>query len=109
MGTTRPNIDSLAATQKVLLLGAGFSYDLGMPLTAEVTEVFFDFFKTISSEELEELLSVQEPYGEDRPINMTAIREGVKLLMAYKASVASEEIRMELGQIKSILNKQHGT
>lgn len=27
-----------------LLLGAGFSYDLGMPLTFELTEVFLNLF-----------------------------------------------------------------
>jgi hypothetical protein len=30
--------------KKGLLLGAGFSYDLGMPLVGELTEVFLNIF-----------------------------------------------------------------
>jgi hypothetical protein len=30
--------------KKVLLLGAGFSYDLGMPITRELTEDFLGIF-----------------------------------------------------------------
>jgi hypothetical protein len=29
---------------KALLLGAGFSYDLGMPIAKELTDVFLDLF-----------------------------------------------------------------
>ena len=39
--------------KKSLLLGAGFSYDFGMPLAAELTAVFLGLFNKGSAKKLE--------------------------------------------------------
>jgi hypothetical protein len=68
-----------------LLLGAGFSYDLGMPTANELTEVFLGLFNQINSNRLAAALSRTQPFSEDRPINKKAIDESFDLLLKYKA------------------------
>ena len=72
--------------KKGLLLGAGFSYDLGMPLATELTEVLLGMFPTRRAKRLGEILSQHQPYSEDRPINKEAIFEGINLLLKYKGT-----------------------
>lgn len=72
--------------KKGLLLGAGFSYDLGMPLTSELTDVFLGMFPKRRAKKFGEMLSQNNPYTGDRPINKEAILEGVDLLLEYKGS-----------------------
>ena len=70
--------------KKGLLLGAGFSYDLGMPLAAEVTELFLGLFNPATVRALGKRLSIQEPFSKDRPINAKAIQSGLDLILDYK-------------------------
>ncbi len=67
-----------------LLLGAGFSYDLGMPLTIELTEVFLNLFTDEAVKRLGTAMSRQQPFGNDRPINRNAIMSGLASLLEYK-------------------------
>jgi hypothetical protein len=67
-----------------LLLGAGFSYDLGMPLTIELTEVFLNLFTYEMVERLGSAASRLQPYGKDRPINRNAIMAGLASVLDYK-------------------------
>jgi hypothetical protein len=69
-----------------LLLGAGFSYDLGMPLTVELTEVFLNVFTDDIVEQMAKAMSLQQPYSKDRPIDPKAIRQGWDSLVAYNKS-----------------------
>jgi hypothetical protein len=70
--------------KKGLLLGAGFSYDLGMPLSYELTDVFLGIYNDTNVKRLAAAMSVQQPYGKDRPINKNAITNGWDLLLDYK-------------------------
>jgi hypothetical protein len=70
--------------KKALLLGAGFSYDLGMPLASELTEIFLSVFNKRAARKFAKIISQKNPYTEDRPINEKAIFEGVDLLLKYK-------------------------
>jgi hypothetical protein len=70
--------------RKGLLLGAGFSSDLGMPLVAEVTEIILSMFDARSVRHLGTLLLKNKPYSKERPISEPAIREGLSLLLDYK-------------------------
>jgi hypothetical protein len=70
--------------KKGLLLGAGFSYDLGMPLSYELTDVFLGIFNDANVKRLAVAMSGQQPYGKDRPINKNAITNGLDLLLEYK-------------------------
>lgn len=72
--------------KKGLLLGAGFSYDLGMPLASELTDVFLGIFPRKKAYRFAEILAKQNPYASDRPINKSAIFEGIELLLEYKGS-----------------------
>jgi hypothetical protein len=69
-----------------LLLGAGFSYDLGMPLTTELTEVFLNLFTEETVERMAKVMSLQQPYSKERPIAPKAIMAGWDSLLAYKKS-----------------------
>jgi hypothetical protein len=69
-----------------LLLGAGFSYDLGMPITTELTEVFLNLFSKDKAEQMAKNMSVVQPYGIDRPIYPKSITAGWDSLLAYKKS-----------------------
>jgi len=75
--------------KKGLLLGAGFSFDLGMPLVGELTEVFLSLFDERKIRALAALLSAQRPYTPDRPINQNAITTGLNLLLDYKKNNGS--------------------
>jgi hypothetical protein len=77
--------------RKAVLLGAGFSYDLGMPLAAEVTELFLGIFNATNAKKLGDMLSAQQPYGKDRPIKGDEIRAGFDLLLRYKAEGGNYE------------------
>jgi hypothetical protein len=67
-----------------LLLGAGFSYDLGMPLAVEVTEVFLNLFTEETVERMAKAMSLRQPYGAGRPVDPKAITAGWDSLLAYK-------------------------
>jgi hypothetical protein len=67
-----------------LLLGAGFSFDLGMPLADELTELLVDPFDWRSTRALGATLAAQDPYGEGRPINAKAIHEALDLVRAAR-------------------------
>ena len=67
-----------------LLLGAGFSYDLGMPIVRELTEVFLNIFNRNNVKNLVLGLANHQPYTPDRPINKTAIAESFNLLLFCK-------------------------
>lgn len=69
---------------KGLLLGAGFSYDLGMPLSVEFTEVFLGIFNKENVKSLATALAKSDPYSKGRPINKEAIFNGFDLLLEYK-------------------------
>jgi len=69
-----------------LLLGAGFSYDLGMPLTVELTEVFLNVFTDEMAARVAKAMSLRQPFGRDRPVDPKAIMAGWDLLLAYKRS-----------------------
>ena len=64
-----------------LLLGAGFSYDLGMPIAKELTEVFLGLFNTKNTKSLVLALSDNQPYSADRPINKKAIAESLTIIL----------------------------
>lgn len=72
--------------KKGLLLGAGFSYDLGMPLASELTAVFLGMFPKRRAERFGEMLAQKNPYSENRPINKETIHEGIELLLKYKGT-----------------------
>lgn len=67
-----------------LLLGAGFSYDFGMPVSSELTEVFLGLFNESNAANLATAMARQQPFGDDRPINGKAIKEAFSLLLKYK-------------------------
>lgn len=74
----------IAHMKTALLLGAGFSYDLGMPISSELTEVFLGMFDKANTAGLAATMARQQPFGDDRPINGRAIEEAFSLLLRYK-------------------------
>lgn len=70
--------------KKAILLGAGFSYDLGMPLALELSEVFLGIFTPKVLQQLGSALARNAPYGKDRPINAKAIFQALSIIDAHK-------------------------
>lgn len=67
-----------------ILIGAGFSFDLGMPLSSDFTETFLSLFDEKNILKLERKLTSNQPFTDDRPINHRAIKEGLDLILEYK-------------------------
>ena len=90
--------------KKGLLLGAGFSYDFGMPLAYELTDIFLSLFNKNSTKKFLSTISKNDPYGDGRPINLTALKIGVELILKHKKekSINYENILNELEKLKSI-------
>ncbi len=59
--------------KKALLLGAGFSYDLGMPLAKDFTKDLFYFLKPERTKGYLDIWKTGNPFGSDRPINPQAM------------------------------------
>jgi len=93
--------------KKGFLLGAGFSYDFGMPLASELSEVFFSLFNKKNIQLWANLISENEPYGKERPINKKAILEGLTLLLEHKNNNQKnyEQFLAEIQQLNQLHNK----
>lgn len=72
-----------------LLLGAGFSYDLGMPLAREYTEMLFRFLSEKKMRSILEVARTWKPYGEDRPLALEAIDQIGRIHQKFIASKSS--------------------
>ncbi|MDD2821328.1 MAG: hypothetical protein PHW29_08710 [Flavobacterium sp.] len=93
--------------KKGFLLGAGFSYDFGMPLAGELTEVFFGLFNKKNVQNLANRLAQNQPYNAERPINKKAILEGLTLLLKHKDDNQKnyEQFLADLQQLSQQPNK----
>ena len=89
-----------------LLLGAGFSYDLGMPLTVELTEVFLNLFTEETVERMAKAMSLRQPYSKDRPIDPKAIMAGWDSLLAYRKS-GGKNYEVFLAEIEKKAGLEH--
>ena len=92
--------------KKGLLLGAGFSFDLGMPLAYELTEDFLNAYNEAYVNRLALAMSAWQPYGTDRPINKNAIINGWGLLLDYKKNGGTnyEAFLADLQNLKGMTN-----
>ena len=91
---------------KGLLLGAGFSYNFGMPLVGELTKIFLGIFNKEKANYFAEKISKKEPYSKERPINKEAIFKGMNFLLEYKDSAGRnyEEFLSKLLQLEKNSN-----
>ena len=69
-----------------LLLGAGFSYDLGMPLAHELTEVLLRPFTERDVKQLVSAMARGRPHGPNRPPNERALAGCLELLLDFKST-----------------------
>jgi hypothetical protein len=69
--------------KKALLLGAGFSYDLGMPLVTGLTQDFFHFLTPSRMHEYLEIWKIANPFGDERPINSSEMDEVLDIYQQY--------------------------
>lgn len=77
--------------KKGLLFGAGFSYDFGMPLAKDVTDIFLTLFDWWQVKKLVFMLSTKEPFGKDRPINKKSIAACLNIILDYKKRYKSSD------------------
>src|ERR1039457_2559214 len=91
-----------------LLLGAGFSYDLGMPLAQELTEVLLKPITSHGAGKLARAMACARPYGADRPPNERALSECLEVLLSYKAAHGQNYEAM-LAQIEDLARRPTGS
>src|SRR4051812_6757580 len=90
-----------------LLLGAGFSYDLGMPLANELTEVLLEPFNERSTRQLARQMADLRPYGESRPPNERALSDCFEMLLNHKRNpTPNYEILLAQLEAKSLRHEQ---
>lgn len=65
-------------------MGAGFSYQFGMPLASDLTKIFLSLFNEKNISLLINELSSQKPYGEGYPISKDALKRAFDILLKYK-------------------------
>ena len=76
--------------KNIFLLGAGFSYQFGMPLVKDLTEVFYSFFNEQTVPLMIDEISKASPFGSDRPLNKKAIEKAFNILLDYMAKEPRE-------------------
>lgn len=77
----------MSAPPKIaLLLGAGFSYELGMPLANGLTDVLLEPFNERNVTQLVSAMSRGRPYGASRPPNERAVAQCFKVLLDFKSA-----------------------
>ena len=89
--------------KKALLLGAGFSYDLGMPLANGLTKDLFHFLIPERLEKYIKIWKLAEPYGVERPIDPKVIDEVKELYLLYRSKEDSNYEEF----LKEIQNEYH--
>ena len=90
-----------------LLLGAGFSYDLGMPLVQGLTKDFFYFLTKERIKSFVELWKMTDPYGEGRPIDKNAIEEIIGIIEEFRNNGSNyEDFLKELQRRTKILGSK---
>jgi hypothetical protein len=87
--------------KKTLLLGAGFSYELGMPLANDLSKDFYCKFNPAIMARFINLLKRNEPYGKDRPINKDILdKAGILYSQFHKNGTNYEKMILEYESLK---------
>lgn len=68
--------------KKTLLLGAGFSYELGLPLSMCLTKDFYSYLNPKKITSLIDQLKMNQPYGDNRPIDKEAFKTILEIFTA---------------------------
>jgi hypothetical protein len=77
------SLEEIYLAKRALLLGAGFSYDLGMPLVTGLTQ---DFFHVLHPSRVHKYLDIWKranPFGSDRPIDPKELDEVLNIYQSY--------------------------
>jgi hypothetical protein len=90
--------------RKALLIGAGFSYDLGMPLAKGFTKDLFHYLSPDKIRYFMEIWKKSNPYGKGRSIDPSVMDEVLEMFMTHKSN---EEANYEgfLKEIQMLHNK----
>ena len=110
---------------KGLLLGAGFSFDLGMPLASEFSDTLFSFFNADKMSRIINNMRGHRPYGNDRTLCDTTLCKFIEIYSEFlnsnnknyeelfriienlqlSSSVAQETRHYFLGKLRIIINE----
>lgn len=71
---------------KGLLLGAGFSFDLGMPLASEFSDTLFSYFDLQKMTDLINNMRDHLPYGNNRPLCSTTLDKVIEIVKCFYRS-----------------------
>ena len=110
---------------KGLLLGAGFSFDLGMPLASEFSDTLFSFFNAAKMTRIINNMRGHRPYSNDRTLCDTTLSQFIDIYndflnsnnknyeelfriiedLQLSSSVAQETRHYFLGKLRTIINE----
>ena len=110
---------------KGLLLGAGFSFDLGMPLASEFSDTLFSFFNATKMTRIINNMRGHRPYSNDRTLCDTTLSKFIDIYNEFlnsnnknyeelfkiiedlplSSGVAQETRHYFLGKLRTIINE----
>lgn len=96
---------------KGLLLGAGFSYDLGMPLASEFSDTLFSYFNLEKMTNLINDMKDRRPYGNDKPLCEETINKILEIVNSFYQSDKSnyEQLFADIENMPVIDSGAHQT
>ena len=88
------------------LLAAGFSYQFGMPLVKDLTEVFYSIFDKEFITRLADGLAQTLPYGPDYPLNRDALLRALEIITTAKEN-KEDNYEQIINRIKELARSNH--
>ena len=88
------------------LLAAGFSYQFGMPLVKDLTEVFFSIFDKEYITIVADGLAQKFPYGPNYPLNRDALFRALEIITTAKEN-KEENYEQIINRIKELERSTH--
>lgn len=88
------------------LLAAGFSYQFGMPLVKDLTEVFYSIFDKEFITRLADGLAQTLPYGPDYPLNRDALLRALEIITTAKEN-KEDNYEQIINRIKQLSKSTH--
>ena len=92
--------------KQAYLLAAGFSYQFGMPLVKDLTEVFFSIFDKEYITIVADGLAQTFPYGPNYPLNRDALFRALEIITTAKEN-QEENYEQIINRIKELFRSTH--
>ena len=93
--------------KKGILIGAGFSYDLGMPLGRDFTQMLFSLLNKSKVYDLISKMKQENPYGSDHPLDKDFFDVIFEEYIRFNNSPQRDNYEFFLSKVESIPCRDH--